>query len=111
MWEFKNGIKLNSQIWVQSKVNLHKPKKKKVIKLKAKWCMDKPWTNQITKHTITQISKEFTFFLIIYYMINNIVYIEVANVLKNPKWEFWNFLILDNYDSYNFLCLESTYGF
>jgi hypothetical protein len=28
MWEFKNGIKLKSQNWVQSKVNLHKPKKK-----------------------------------------------------------------------------------
>ncbi len=110
MWEFKNGTKLNSQIWVQSKVNLHKPKKK-VIKLKAKWCMDKQWTTQITKHTIIQISKEFTFFFVIYYMINNIVYIEMANISKNPKWGFWNFLILDNYDSNKFLSLESTCGF
>jgi hypothetical protein len=46
MWEFEDGTKLNSQIWVRSKINLHKPKKKKLIKLKAKWCMDKPWTTQ-----------------------------------------------------------------
>jgi hypothetical protein len=77
MWKFKNGIKLNSQIWVQSKVNLHKPKIK-MIQLKAEWCIDQPWTTQIRKHTIIQISKEFIFSFIKYYMINNIVYIKVA---------------------------------
>lgn len=87
MWEFQNGIRVNSQARVQVEINLHKQTKKAINR---SWTQNVTQMNheqgKFTRHTMTQTWRgTTTSFTILYYMTNGRVYIKMAKFLKMPR--------------------------
>jgi hypothetical protein len=65
------------------------------------WCMDEPWSTQLTRLNMTQTWEDFIIvFFIIYYVISCRDYIFI--ILGALKWKSWKLSILSNYESHNF---------
>ncbi len=62
------------------------------------WCMDEPWSTQLTRHNMAQTWEDFIIvFFIIYYVIGCRDYIFI--ILGTLKWKSQK---LSNYESHNF---------
>jgi len=69
-WELQDGTKMNPQAWVQSEVNMHKPRKRLLMQIATKLIhMFKSWT-QFKIISMVQTCEEFiTLVPILYSMI------------------------------------------